>query len=170
MPQARDRIEYADPSAGHDVLVRDAGTRRGSCAAGSGQRASRTRSLLVTLPFVDDWAVRTRGILQAVREDERVLVLLPNDIHLEDYAAYALVRYGSAAVAAFERAFVARDDDDPLVILIDFAPKLWADAQLLLSEVNRALAGRWPRHVRLIVATPNTSGLETELFDARIEL
>ncbi|GAA2829093.1 hypothetical protein GCM10010471_08290 [Leucobacter komagatae] len=123
-----------------------------------------------TAPFDEEWTREVQELVRVLAPGQRVRVLLPDDIQMEDYAPAYEVTYGLAAADVLRDETTRTDAGESTLLVVDFAPQLWPDDDALLPELNAALAREWPPHLSLAVITPNNTGLEVNRFDACLEL
>lgn len=126
------------------------------------------RAFLFTGPFRESWTRNSLDVLTRFTAGaRRPVVLLPTDIQMEDYAPRYRVRFGPDARGALERLLRNDDPSGPNLVLIDFAPELTPDHDVLLPTLNAGLQAGWPDHLTLVVLSPSPAGLHLAGFDER---
>lgn len=132
-------------------------------------------ALLVSGPFLESWIDQNCGLIDFLARGTALtpLVLLPHDIHLENYGPRYEVIYGHAALTAFRtRAHASRgvDRQEPRLVCVDLSPDVRYAPCEMVEAMQVILPHGFPDGSPLAVFTTAPTQFEVGLFDAHLRL
>ena len=127
-------------------------------------------SILCVGPFSDDWAERTRRIIEHYSKvtHRQALVLLPHDIQREEYAPDYAVVHGDEADDTLLTFLTEAAPTSPYFLFIDLSPEPRIDDDCLLRTLNLMLADYRPKNSLVVVCAPVSTPLNPAAFDHRL--